>query len=221
MNDKRSKVIGEMEGRRARWYARQRMTPSQRAGVRERAGRLESGLKAGARVLEVASGPGLLAIELARSGRLAVLGLDVSRTMVEIASENAAREGVAVKFERGDVVQLPFPDASFDLVVCQAAFKNFAEPKRALDEIYRVLSPGGRAEIDDLSKEASTAEIGAAVRKMQLSRFNAFLTKWILATVLRRRAYSRAQIEHLASSSAFGSCRFARDGIGFTVTLLR
>ena len=221
MGGKRTKVIGEMEGRQARWYARQRMTPSQRVAVRGRAHQLQSSLQAGARVLEVASGPGLLAIELARSERLTVVGLDVSQTMVEIAIENAAREGVAVKFEHGDVAQLPFADGSFDLVVCQAAFKNFSEPRRALDEIYRVLAPGGRAEIDDLSKEASTGEIEEEVRKMGLSKLNAFVTKWILATVLRRRAYSRAQIEQLASSSAFGSCLFARDGIGFTVTLSR
>ena len=221
MRDQRTKLIGEMEGRRARWYARQRMTPSQLTVVRERARRLEASVNAGAKVLEVASGPGLLAIELARSGRLSVVGLDVSPTMVEIANENAARERIAVQFQQGDVARLPFADASFDLVICQAAFKNFTEPKRALDEIYRVLTPGGRAEIDDLSREASTAEIGAEVGRMGLSRFNAFLTKWILATVLRRRAYSRAQIEQLASSSAFGSCRFVRDGIGFTVTLSR
>ena len=221
MRDKRSKVIGEMEGRRARWYARQRTTASQLAVVRARARQLESSLKEGAKVLDVASGPGLLSIELARSGRLTVVGLDVSHTMVEIAIENAVREGVAVSFQHGDVARLPFADASFDLVVCQAAFKNFTEPKRALDEIYRVLMPGGRAEVDDLSREASTAEIAAEVRKMGLSRLNAFVTKWILATVLRRRAYSRVQIEQLASSSAFGSYQFARDGIGFTVTLAK
>jgi ubiquinone/menaquinone biosynthesis C-methylase UbiE len=221
MEGKRTKLIGEMEGRQARWYARQRMTPSQLESVRGRARQLLSGLKAGARVLEVASGPGLLAIELARSERVTVVGLDVSQTMVEIAIENAAREGVAVKFEHGDVAQLPFADESFDLVVCQAAFKNFTEPKRALDEIHRVLAPGGRAEIDDLSKEASADEIDEEVQKLGLSRLNAFVTKWILATVLRRRAYTRAQMEQLAESSAFGSCLFARDGIGFTVTLSR
>ena len=221
MREKGGKWIGEMEGWQARWYARQRTTSSQLAVVRARARQLESSLKAGARVLEVASGPGLLSIELARSGRLTVVGLDISHSMVEIAIENAAREGVAVRFEHGDVAQLPFADASFDLVVCQAAFKNFTEPKRALAEFYRVLKPGGRAEIDDLSREASSAEIGDEVRKMGLSRLNAFATKWILATLLRRRAYSRAQIEQLAASSAFPSHQFARDGIGFTVTLSR
>ncbi len=221
MRSTRRKMIGEMEGRQARWYARQRATPSQLALVRERAQKLASSAKAGAKVLEVASGPGLLAIELARSGRLTVIGLDVSRTMVDIASENAAREGVAVSFRHGDVAELPFADASFDLLVCQAAFKNFVEPAQALAEMHRVLAPDGRAEIDDLCHEATIAEIDEEVRTMQLSRFNAFVTKWVLATVLRRRAYSRAQMERLAAASAFGSCSFARDGIGFTVTLAR
>jgi len=221
MGEKRFKMIGEMEGRQARWYARQRKTPSQLEAVRARAAQLEASLAPGARVLEVAAGPGLLAIELARSGRLTVTGVDISHTMVEIAQENAREASVSVDFQHADVVALPFEAGTFDLVVSQAAFKNFTEPKCALAELHRVLKPGGRAEIDDLSREASTAEIDAEVKTMQLSGFNAFATKWILATVLRRRAYSRAQVEQLASQSPFASCVFERDGIGFKLQLSR
>src|SRR5438270_8491587 len=115
----------EMEGPIARWYARIRASQSQLDAYEKQAALITAGLPSGARVLEVAPGPGYLAIEMARPGGLRVTGLDVSRTFVDIASENARRAGVTVDFRLGDVARMPFPTESFDLVVCQAAFKNF------------------------------------------------------------------------------------------------
>ena len=64
-----------------------------------------------------------------------------------------------VEFRQGDVARMPFDAESFDLVVCQAAFKNFALPGRALAEMYRVLRAGGTAVIQDMSRDASHADI--------------------------------------------------------------
>src|SRR4029077_6410316 len=75
----------EMEGAIARWYARVRGSQSQLDMYRKQASELTTGLADGARVLEVAPGPGFLAIEMARSGRLHITALDISRTFVEIA----------------------------------------------------------------------------------------------------------------------------------------
>ena len=69
MSGKRFKLVPEMEGPLARWYARQRATESQIKAVRQHAARLTDGLASGARVLEIAPGPGYLAIEIARLGR--------------------------------------------------------------------------------------------------------------------------------------------------------
>src|SRR5437879_8172933 len=88
----------EMEGPIARWYARVRGSQSQLDAYRKQAFELAVGLRDGARVLEVAPGPGYLAIEMARPGRLQVTGLDISRTFVEIANANARRAGVTVEF---------------------------------------------------------------------------------------------------------------------------
>src|SRR5207244_13254881 len=106
-----------------------------------------AGLREGAGGLEVAPGPGYLAIEMARPGRIHVTGLDISRTFVEIAGENARQAGVTVEFRQGDVARMPFETESFDLVVCQAAFKNFTQPHSALAEMHRVLRAGGSAVI--------------------------------------------------------------------------
>ena len=217
MSGKRCKLVPEMEGPLARWYARQRATESQIKAVRQHAARLTDGLASGARVLEIAPGPGYLAIEIARLGRFGVAGLDISRTFIAIAHQNARQAGVNVEFRHGDAAAIPFEADSFDLIVCQAAFKNFALPLCALDEMHRVLRAGGTAVIQDLSKEASNADIDREVREMNLGRFNTFVTKLVLGTMLRRRAYTPAQFQHLVAASAFGSCDIRKDGIGFEV----
>ena len=219
MNRKRFKLVPEMEGTLARWYARQRGTESQVKAWRNLASRLTEKLSNDAAVLEVAPGPGYLAIEMAKLGRLYVAGLDISRTFVEIARENARQAGVSVDFRHGDAAKMPWETGSFDLIVCQAAFKNFSQPLIALEEIHRVLRAGGMAVIQDLSRDASRAEIGREVTGMKLSWLNAFVTKLVLGTMLRRRAYSPARFERLVAESSFRACEIRKDGIGMEVRL--
>jgi SAM-dependent methyltransferase len=105
----------------------------------------------GNRVLDVACGTGVVAIEAAR--RVAptgsVTGVDLNPGMLAVARSVAAAAAapVTLRWERADVAQLPFPDASFDLVCCQHGLQFFPEPGRALGEIRRVLAPGGRVAI--------------------------------------------------------------------------
>jgi ubiquinone/menaquinone biosynthesis C-methylase UbiE len=219
MERKRFKLVPEMEGRVARWYAQQRGTQSQMELVRKQAMQLTNGLPSGATVLEVAPGPGYLAVAIAELGRFHVTGLDISRTFIEIATERARKAGVTVDLHQGDVADMPLDPGCFDVVLCQAAFKNFAQPVRALDEIHRVLRAGGTAVIQDLSKDASNAEIEQEVRAMKLSRLNAVITKFVLATLLRRRAYSPVQFKRVVAESAFRTCEIRKDGIGLEVRL--
>jgi ubiquinone/menaquinone biosynthesis C-methylase UbiE len=209
----------KMEGVTARWYARQRGSATQMAAYRNQAAQLTDGLPSAAGVLEVAPGPGYLAIEMARLG-FQVSGLDISRSFVEIARDNARQAAVNVDFRLGDAASLPFEGESFDLIVCQAAFKNFARPGGALDEMHRVLRGGGTAVIQDMRRDASGADIDQEVKQMGLSRLNAFMTKRAL-TMLRRRAYSPAQFERLATDSPFRTCDLQREGIGMEVRLTK
>lgn len=207
-----------MEGSAARRYARLRGTESQLQAYRHQAARVVETLDDGSSILEAAPGPGYLAVELARLGRFEVTGLDISRTFVALAQERAARAGASVDFRLGDVTAMPFGSERFDLVVCQAAFKNFARPLTALNEIHRVLRPGGRAVIQDMSAEASNAAIAAEVAEMHVGPLAALTTRLIL-TGLRRRAYSPAQIKELARRSAFGDATVRGEGIGLEATL--
>src|SRR5580698_1564181 len=85
-----------MEGMIATWYARN--TANDLAEFEAEARRIAEHLRPGSRVLEVAPGPGYLAIALARLGSYRVAGIDISRSFVRIASENAATVGAEVEF---------------------------------------------------------------------------------------------------------------------------
>lgn len=207
-----------MEGSIARWYARIRSGPDYVAQCASQAREFTRDLPDGAEILEVAPGPGVLAVELARLGRFQVTGVDISRTFVEIARQRAQEAGVRVKFLEGNASQLPFSNSSFDLIVSQAAFKNFSEPQAAVDEMYRVLRPGGRAILQDMRKESTDESIRQEVRVMKLGAISSFMTRRTLFS-LRRRAYSKEDFEGFARRSPFGSCTVTSYGIGQEVRL--
>ena len=112
-----------------------------------RIARLLLGLSAGHKVLDVACGPGNFTRSFASTvgdAGLAV-GVDVSETMLTRGARDSAREGAGnVVLVRAEATALPFADDSFDAVCCFAALHLFADPFGALDEIARVLAPGGR-----------------------------------------------------------------------------
>lgn len=216
----RRKFIPEMEGGSARRYARLRGTDAQLKTYRREAARIAETLTEGAAVLELAPGPGYFAVELAKVASFDITGLDVSHTFVELAQELAACAGVTVEFRQGDAAAMPFDDGRFDLVICQAAFKNFTRPLTALNEMHRVLRPGGRAIIQDMSADADGRAIKAEVAGMEVGRAAGLTTRVILAR-LRRRAYSSSQFEQLARRSEFGAATVTAEGIGLEVTLVK
>jgi ubiquinone/menaquinone biosynthesis C-methylase UbiE len=101
-------------------------------------------IAAGDRVLDVACGPGNFTRDFAAAagGEGLVVGLDASGPMLATAVRET--EGDSVAYVRGDAGALPFRDATFDAVCCFAALYLIEEPMRALEEIVRVLAPGGR-----------------------------------------------------------------------------
>lgn len=101
----------------------------------------------GTRVLEVGFGSGKLHVELAPHYALA--GLDLAQGMVELTQRRLAARGLHSDLRQGDVTALPWPDASFDAVLSTFAFSAFTDPERAVDEMVRVLKPGGRLIIAD------------------------------------------------------------------------
>jgi len=207
-----------MEGFIARWYVRTRGTASQLEDWKRQAAQITRELPDGAAILEVAPGPGYFAIELARLGRFHVTGLDISHTFVDIATEHARQAGVQVDFRLGNAASMPFDTGTFDLVVCQAAFKNFSQPVEAIDEMHRVLRDGGTAVIQDMRKDATSAAVAAEVQAMRLGSVTALMTRGALRS-LRGRAYTTQQFQHMAASSAFGGGTIDTQGIGLELRL--
>jgi ubiquinone/menaquinone biosynthesis C-methylase UbiE len=208
-----------MEGAVAKWYAS--LTKKSLEDFKTLARRIADQIPPNSSVLEVAPGPGYCAIELAKLGNYEIVGLDISKTFVEIARANAARAGMRVDFRRGNVSDMPFGDETFDFVFCRAAFKNFSEPKRALREMYRVLRPGGQALIIDLRRDASMESIVHAVNAMNLGGLNRVITKLTFRFMLLKRAYTKSEFEELISATKFDGIEIRDDLIGLEIWLTK
>ncbi|MEO7021252.1 MAG: class I SAM-dependent methyltransferase [Ktedonobacteraceae bacterium] len=107
------------------------------------------------RVLDVAAGQGTSAIHLAQCFGCTVLGIEYGHVAVERANQAAQAAGVAhlVTFEQGDAEHLPVPETSFDVVICECAFCTFPNKTMAASEFRRVLKPGGRVGLSDLTRK--------------------------------------------------------------------
>jgi ubiquinone/menaquinone biosynthesis C-methylase UbiE len=118
------------------------------------------GLGPGMRVLDVASGKGESAIFLARRFGSEVVGIDYGPENVKQAEARATEAGVGllVRFRQGDAEKLGFPNASFDAVLCECAFCTFPDKEVAAAEFARVLRPGGRIGLSDLTRLAKLPE---------------------------------------------------------------
>ncbi len=101
-----------------------------------------AGVKAGDRVLDVACGTGVVAITAARLGAKTT-GLDLTPQLLARARENAQIAGVDIDWHEGDVEALPFGDGTFDVVLSQFGHMFAPRPEIAVQEMLRVLKPGG------------------------------------------------------------------------------
>ncbi|GAA2831413.1 class I SAM-dependent methyltransferase [Nonomuraea rubra] len=192
-----------MEGTIARWYdASNGKAPSR---YDEQVAKVRQHAPKGARVLEVAPGPGYLSIALAGTGDYTVTGLDISETFIAIARGKALDAGVPVDFRLGNASAMPFNDDTFDFLICCAAFKNFADPAGALREMRRVLRPGATGLIIDLRRDVSRQAVRDDVARMGIGVVSRAFTRFALRSFLPRRAYTKAEFEALVSKAGFGA----------------
>jgi len=208
-----------IKGVLAKWYA---SNTGKSLDVFSRlARRVADELPQGSKVLEVAPGPGYFCIELAKLGPYSITGVDLSPTFVEIAASKAAAAGVKVEFKQGNASSLPLADDTFDFLLCRAAFKNFAQPVGALQEMCRVLKPEARGLLIDLNRDASPESIDHAVNDMDLNFANRMVTKLIFRTMLLRRAYSRQEFKQLLAQTGFRHVDIQEADIGFEISMTK
>ncbi len=126
-------------------------------------------LRPGERVLDIGSGPGLLAHEMATrvgaAGR--VSGLDLSESMLALSRARCA-ELPWVDFRAGDATELPFPDGEFDVAVSTQVYEYVADVDAALRDAHRVLRPGGRLLVVDTDWDSIVWDSGSPARMNQI-----------------------------------------------------
>jgi ubiquinone/menaquinone biosynthesis C-methylase UbiE len=216
---RRLKDIG-IGGMAAHWYDKN--TKKYRMlEMKQYADEVASQLRDGSAILEVAPGPGYLAIELAKLGKFWITGLDVSKDFVEIARRNAKNAGVPVDFQQGSASEMPFEDSSFDFIVCTAAFKNFKEPSKALSEMYRVLRPGGKSQIVDMNRNSSERQIQEYTERLGATGVDKLLMNLVFKHFLRNGAYTREELVGLISESPFKKFSIEDEGIALLAKLAK
>jgi ubiquinone/menaquinone biosynthesis C-methylase UbiE len=123
-------------------------------------------LPAGARVLDVGTGPGYLPGYLDRTRPdLDLWGLDLASAMIRRARR---RQRQPLKWLVADALALPFPARTFDLALATFSFHIWPRPAAGLQEMLRVVKPGGRAWIYEMQREAPPAEMQAFAREERL-----------------------------------------------------
>ena len=169
--------------------------------------------------VDLGCGPGHLVIELARQAPgLRMTGIDLSDEMLAQAEEYAQAAGLGdrISFRKGDVQQIPFPDGSLDLVVSTLSLHHWSDPVAVLDEVARVLSPGGSFLIFDLRRDM--------IPPFWLLLW--FVTRFAVPAALRRAneplssrdaAYTPAEAAQLAEQSQLNGWRVTRGPFWLTI----
>lgn len=137
-------------------------------------------------VLEVGAGTGFFVVNLALAGCFDDAELhasDISEGMLAVCKRNGEEHGLAIRTRQGDAEALPYPDDSFDLVIGHAFIHHLPVPGRAIQEMYRVLAPGGRLVI-----AGEPTELGDRIsRVVKRSTYHAFRAVTALPPLRRHR----------------------------------
>jgi ubiquinone/menaquinone biosynthesis C-methylase UbiE len=160
--------------------------------------RRATGMVARGTAIDLGCGPGYLVAEIVRQAPgLHVTGVDLSDDMLAEAEAFAQRRGMAqaVSFRKGDVQQIPFEDNSVDLVVSTLSLHHWSDPVAVLNEVARILRPGGSLLIFDLRRDLSAP---------------VWLLLWFVTAFLVPPALRRAN-EPLSSRNASYTPQEARD----------
>lgn len=144
-----------------------------------------------------------------------IVGLDASKTMLEIARGHVEEEELSDKitFEWANAAELPFPGSHFDFVVSSGSLHEWKQARRVFEEIYRVLKDGGSALIGDLRRDAPQAELDEMARAIPSA-----IMCWGLRHSVAE-AYTREELQELLSQTSWSNCEIVENGLGLTITL--
>ncbi len=112
-------------------------------------------------ILDIGTGPGYLPIEIAkRSSTVRIIGVDLSRRLLDMARANAHKAGLSdrLTFQLGDAGRITFEDGSFDMVISTGMLHAIKDPVKVIQEMYRVLRAGGETWIFDPARVSSAVD---------------------------------------------------------------
>jgi ubiquinone/menaquinone biosynthesis C-methylase UbiE len=165
--------------------------------------------------LEIGPGPGYLGLEwLKNTEGTRLKGLDISADMIAIAERNAQEYGLRgrVEYVRSSGDKMPFENSMFDAVFTNGSLHEWAHPKNTLNEIWRVLKPGGRFFVSDMRRDMF------------------ILMKWFLYIAAKPKeirpglissinaAYTPDELKDLLKDTKLADCEVTGNMIGLMIT---
>ncbi len=159
----------------------------------------------GKQLLEIGCGLGTDLVQFARAGAM-VTGVDLTPASIDLVRRRFALEGLPVNAQVADAESLPFPDASFDVVYSFGVLHHTPDTQKAINEVHRVLKPGGRIVIMLYHKNSIHVYLGAALYRS--SRRSSAGTRTLVEDWVRiydgeenplGKAYGRADIRRMFS----------------------
>jgi ubiquinone/menaquinone biosynthesis C-methylase UbiE len=152
----------------------------------------------GGRILDIACGAGELSLRIAAKGAN-VYGLDMSAAGIASARRLAKIAKLKCEFTVGDAERLPYPDGFFDKIVCSSSLEHFTNDAQSLNEMARVLKPGGRAV---LTVDSFTYPIAPELkeRHRQMCAVEHYYTREDMAKALKNAGLTMARSEYLLTS---------------------
>jgi len=172
---------------------------------------------ASATVVEIASGPAYLLIEIGRRIPATLLALDAEPTMLDIATEEGRRAGIELRTVASQAERLELPDASVDVAVCKHLLNCIADVevrREVVEEMARVLRPGGKAFVIDFDAEAPRA-VAWLVRAFVRSVADAEFTRDFWAAQGRR--FDAGSVATWMRELGLHHVRSERRGLAFLV----
>ncbi|MBT8293758.1 MAG: bifunctional demethylmenaquinone methyltransferase/2-methoxy-6-polyprenyl-1,4-benzoquinol methylase UbiE [Eudoraea sp.] len=146
------------------------------------------------KILDIATGTGDLAINLVKTGAEQIIGLDISKGMLEVGKKKVTEKGLDTTIEMvvGDSENLPFEDHTFDAITVAFGVRNFENLEKGLAEIYRVLKPSGTFVVLETSVPT----------KSPFKQGYWFYTKSILPLIGKMFSKDRSAYTYLSESAA-------------------
>jgi ubiquinone/menaquinone biosynthesis C-methylase UbiE len=197
-------------------YAGSYMLPEYKYFVRKI---LKRGIRSG-RVLDIGTGSGRLAIELARikHSQFEIVALDISSDMLRKAQSKASQAGVGdrIEFVLGSASFLPFAEESFDLVLSYASLHHWKQPVNVFNEIQRVIKPGGTLIIRDNRRIYGDGVWEPLVRGISCFMTKARRENWRKVIL---SSYTIPEVKEILKKSRLENYQVITDFVGFDISI--